>query len=123
MKARTSALIIFIAAVFVFATLSHGYHAQTTSEQERTAQQTQSGNTPDVSGSETGQQTMTNEAGTQGETPGARPGSPMQPVVIRHVGWSWLLITGLIGFVLGRLTSSRRRPYGREEDIRRNRAA
>ena len=125
MKARTSVFIIFIAAVLVLATVSRSYLAQTTSNHERTQQQNQSGHNPnynnDLSGSENGQQSMTNEAGSQGETP--RTGRPLQPVIIRHVGWSWLLISGLIGFLLGRMTIFRRRPYGRDEDIRRNRAA
>jgi hypothetical protein len=125
MKARTSVLIIFVAAVFVLATVSHGYPAQTTSGQERTDIQSQSGNNPnvtkDISGSENGQQSMTNEAGSQGETP--RTGKTLQPVIIRHVGWSWVLISGLIGFLLGRFTNSRRRPFGRDEDTRRNRVA
>jgi hypothetical protein len=34
-----------------------------------------------------------------------------------------LPISGLIGFLLGRITNFRRRPHGRDEDIRRNRAA
>jgi hypothetical protein len=126
MKARTSVLIILITmtAVFLLATVSHGYPAQTTPDQGRTVQQNQSGNNSnlnkDLSGSENGQQSTTNEAGAQGETP--RTGRPLQPVIIRHVGWSWLLIAGLIGYLLGRM-SPRRRPYGRDEDIRRNRAA
>ena len=125
MKARTSVLIIFIAAVFVLATVSHGYGARTTSGQERTEQQNQSGNNPnynnDLSGSQNGQQTMPNEAGSQDARP--RTGRPLQPVIIRHIGWSWMLISGLIGFLLGRVTNFRRRPYGRDEDIGRNRAA
>ena len=124
MKSRTSLLIIFIAAVFILATVSHGYPARTTSGQERTEQQNPSGNNPnynnDPSGLQNGQQGMTNEGGSQAET--SRPRT-LQPVIIRHVGWSWLLITGLIGFVLGRATRSRRRPYGTDEDVRRNRAA
>jgi hypothetical protein len=115
MKARTSVLIILIAAIFVLGSVSHGYAAQTA--------QNQSGNNPNYNsaGSQAGQTNMTNDPGAQGETPGSS--NPMQPVIIRHVGWSWLLISGLIGFVLGRATSIRRRPYGRDEDIRRNRAA
>jgi hypothetical protein len=120
MKVRTSLLIIFVAAIFVFATASHGYAAQTTAGQERTDMQNQSGNNPNTYGSDTGQQNMPNEAATQGETP--RRAQTLQPTVIRHIGWSWLLITGLIGFFLGRLTSYRRRPYDRGED-RRNRVA
>jgi uncharacterized membrane protein len=84
MKARTSALIVFVAALFVLATASHGYLAQN-------------------------------------ETP--RIGNLQHPVIVQHVGWSWLLISGLIGFLLGRLTNSRRRAHIRDEDIRRNRAA
>jgi hypothetical protein len=103
MKARTSLLIVFVAAVFVLATVSHAYATQTPPNQERTDKPN-----------------MTNDAGAQGET--SRIGNTQQPVVIRHVGWSWLLISGLIGFVLGRVTS-RRRPYSRDEDIRRNRTA
>jgi hypothetical protein len=125
MRARTSLLIVFVAAVFVLATVSHAYPAQTTSDQERTGKQNQSGNNPnfnnDLSGSENGQKSMTNEAGSQGETP--RVGNTGQPVIIRHVGWSWLLISGLIGYLLGRITNFRRRPDTRNEDIRRNRAA
>src|SRR5262252_6728602 len=98
MKPRTSVLIIFIAAVFVLATVSRGYPARTTSGQERTEQQTQSGNNPnynnELSGSQNGQQSTPNEAASQGETP--RTGRPLQPVIIRHVGWSWMLISGLI---------------------------
>ena len=125
MKARTTGLIVLVAAVFVLAVVSHAYPAQTTSKQERTDKQDQSGNDPnfnnDLSGSENGQNSMTNEAGFQGET--SRAGRPLQPIIIRHVGWSWLLISGLIGFLLGRITKFRRRPHGRDEDIRRNRAA
>jgi hypothetical protein len=125
MKARTSVLIVFIAAVLVLVTVSRGYPAQTTSDQERTGTQSQSGNNPnfnnDLSGSQNRQQSMTNEAGSQAETP--RVGNTGQPVIIRHVGWSWLFISGLIGYLLGRMTNGRRRPYGRDEDIRRNRAA
>ena len=125
MKPRTSVLIIFIAAVFVLATVSRAYPARTTSGQERTEQQTQSGNNPnynnELSGSQNGQQSTPNEAASQGETP--RTGRPLQPVIIRHVGWSWLLISGLIGFLLGRMTNLRRRPHDRDEGIRRNRAA
>ena len=125
MKARTTVLIVLIAAVFVLASVSHGYPAQTTPDQERADKQNQSGNNPnfnnDLSGSGNGQKSMTNEVGFQGETPPVP--KTLQPVIIRHVGWSWLLISGLIGFVLGRLTNVRRRPYGRDEDIRRNRAA
>jgi hypothetical protein len=104
MKARTSVFIIFIfiAAVFVLGTVSHAYSAQTTSGQGLTSQN-QSGN-----------------ADVQNERPNT--GRPLQPVIIRHVGWSWLFISGLIGFLLGRFTH-RTRPYGRDEDIRRNRAA
>ena len=125
MKARTSVLIVFIAAVLVLVTVSRGYPAQTTSDQERTGTQNQSGNNPnfnnDLSGSQNGQKSMTNEARSQAETP--RVGNTGQPVIIRHVGWSWLLISGLIGYLLGRMTNGRRRPYGRDEDIRRNRVA
>ena len=125
MRARTSLFIVFVAAVFVLATVSHGYPAQTTSDQERTGKQNQSGNNPnfnnDLSGSENAQNGMTNESGSQGETP--RVGNTGRPVIIRHVGWSWLLISGLIGFLLGRMTNLRRRPHDRDEDIRRNRAA
>jgi hypothetical protein len=103
MKARTSLLIVFVAAVFVLATVSRGYATQTPSNQERTDKPS-----------------MTNDAGAQGETP--RVGNTQQPVVVKHIGWSWLLITGLIGFVLGRITT-RRRPYRRDEDIRRDRTA
>ena len=83
--------------------VSRGYAAQTPSNQERTDKPS-----------------MSNNAGAQGETP--RIGNTQQPVVVKHVGWSWLLITGLIGFVLGRLTAQRR-PYRRDEDIRRDRTA
>ena len=125
MRARTSLLIVFVAAVFVLVTVSRGYPAQSTSDQERTGKQNQSGNNPnlnkDLSGSESGQKSMTNEAGSQGETP--RVGNTGQPVIIRHVGWSWLIISGLIGYLLGRMTNARRRPDTRNEDIRRNRAA
>jgi hypothetical protein len=119
MKARTSVLIVFVAAVFVLATVSHGYAAQTTSSQERSVQQNQPGNT-DLSGSENGQNSVTNEAGSQAQTPPI--GNTGRPVVVKHVGWSWLLITGLIGYLLGRITS-RRRPYRTGEDIRRDRVA
>jgi hypothetical protein len=123
MKARTSVFVIFIAAIFVLATVSYAHSAQITPDQER-IQQNQSGNNPNsnnaLSGSENGQNSMTNEAGPQDERP--RTGRPLQPTIIRHVGWSWLLISGLIGFLLGRFTN-RRPPYGRDEDIRRNRAA
>ena len=120
MKARTSVLIVFVAAVFVLATVSHGCQsARTTSQQERTDRQNQSANNPNYSNAENGQ-SVTNEAGAQGETP--RIGNTGQPVVVRHVGWSWLLITGLIGYLLGRITS-RRRPYRTDEDIRRDRVA
>jgi hypothetical protein len=115
MKARTSVFIIFIATLFVLATVSHGYSAQTSSGQERTGQQNQ----PNVL--QSGQQGMTNEASSQGERPNT--GSPLQPTVVKHIGWSWMIISGLIGFVLGRLTTGRRRPYGRDEDVRRNRVA
>jgi hypothetical protein len=81
MKARTTLLIVLIAAVFVLATISMGF---------------------------------------QGETP---PVKTLQPVIIRHIGWGWLLISGLIGFLLGRITNFRRRRRGGEEDTRRNRAA
>jgi hypothetical protein len=125
MRARTSLLIVFVAAVFVLATVSCGYPAQTTSDQERTGKQNQLGDNPnfnnDLSGSENAQKSMTNEADSQGETP--RVGNTGQPVIIRHVGWSWLLISGLIGYLLGRMTNARRRPDTRNEDIRRNRAA
>src|SRR5262245_8955389 len=125
MKARTSVLIIFVAAVFVLATVSHGYPAQTTSGQERTDKQNQSGNNPsfnnDLPGSENGQKSITNEAAFQDQTPPVA--NPLRPVIIRHVGWSWLIISGLIGFLLGRMTNLRRRPHDRDEDIRRNRAA
>jgi hypothetical protein len=61
--------------------------AQITPDQER-IQQTQSGNNPnsnnDLSGSENGQNSMTNEAGPQDERP--RTGRPLQPTIIRHVG-------------------------------------
>jgi hypothetical protein len=124
MKARTSVFIIFIVAVFVLVTVPQGYSAQTSSALER-AQQNQPGNNPDynndLSGSQNGQPGMTNEAGSQGERPDF--GRPLQPTVVKHIGWSWMLISGLIGFVLGRLTTGRRRPYGRDEDIRRNRVA
>jgi len=125
MKARTSVLIIFVASVFVLATVSHGYPAQITSGQERPDKQNQPGNNPninnDLSGSENGQKGMTNEAGSQGETP--RVAKTLQPVIIRHIGWGWLIISGLIGFLLGRITNFRKRSYGRDEDIPRNRAA
>jgi hypothetical protein len=125
MRARTSLLIVFVAAVFVLATVSRGYPAQTTTEQERTGKQDQLGNNPnfnnDLSSSENAQNGMTNESGSQGETP--RVGNTGRPVIIRHVGWSWLLISGLIGYLLGRsITNLRRRPDTRN-DIRRNRAA
>src|SRR5215475_769665 len=123
MKARTSVLIIFVAALLVLARISQGYPAQTTPDQERAAQQNQSGNNPnlnnDGSGSENGQKA--NEAGSQCETP--RLGNTGRPVVIRHAGWSWVLIGGLAGFLVGRITKFRRRPYGRGGDIDRNRAA
>lgn len=119
MKGRTTVLIVFVAAVLVFATVSHGYPAQTTTDM-----QNQVGNNPnfnnDLSGSENGQNNMTNEPGSQAERP--RVGSPAQPIIIRHVGWSWLLISGLIGYLLGRMTTPRR-PRGGSEDIYRNRAA
>jgi hypothetical protein len=125
MKTRTSVLIVFVAAVFALATVSHGYPAQTTSDYERTNRQNQSGNNPnlnsDLSGSQNGQNSMTNEEGSQGVRP--RVGNTGQPVIIRHIGWSWLVIAGLIGYLVGRMTNSRRRPYGRDEDIRRNRVA
>ena len=125
MTARTSVLIIFIAALFAVATVSHGYSAQTSLSQERAEQQNQPGNNPnynnDLSGSQNVQQPMTSQAGSQGERPDF--GRPLQPTVVKHIGWSWMLISGLIGFVLGRLTTGRRRPYTRDEDIRRNRVA
>src|SRR5262245_20590117 len=125
MRARTIVLIVLVAAVFVLATVSHGYAAQITPDQQRTDKQKQLGNNPnfnnDPSGSENTQKSMTNEAGSQSETP--RTGGPKQPIIIKRIGWSWLLISGLIGYLLGRITSFRRRPYGRDEDIRRNRAA
>src|SRR5262245_48364349 len=122
MKARTNLLIVFVGAIFVLATVSHGYAAQTPSGQGRTDQQNQSGNNPNVSpsGPENQQKSMTNDAGSQGETP--RTGNTQQPIIIRHVGWSWLLISGLIGFVIGRLTTPRG-PYRRDQDIRRDRTA
>jgi len=113
MKARTNLLIVFVAAVFVLATVSHGYPAQTTSNQERN----QPGNNPNFNNDPSGSE---NEAVAQGETP--RVGNLQHPVIVRPVGWSWLLISGLIGYLLGRITT-RRRTYGRDEDARRNRAA
>ena len=120
MKARTGLSIVFVTAVFVLAMVLHGCHsAQTTSQQGRTDSQNQSGNNPNYSNAENGQN-VTNDAGSQGETP--RIGNTGRPVIVKHVGWSWLLITGLIGYLLGRITS-RRRPYRPGEDIRRDRAA
>ena len=111
MKARTSVLIVFVAAIFVLATVSHAYAAQTTTEQERAAQRNQVG----------GQTNPQNDAGAQGETP--RMGNLQTPVIVKHVGWSWLFVTGLIGYLLGRITSRPRHLQGRDEDIRRDRTA
>jgi len=120
MRGRTRLLIVAVSTLLVLATVSHGHASQNTSDQQRTYGQGQSGNNPnDLSVSEN-QNNTTNEAGAQGETP--RVGNPHQPIIIRHVGWSWLLISGLIGYLLGRLTSYQRRPYGRDQD-RRDRAA
>src|SRR5262245_59776674 len=117
MKVRTNLLIVFVAAVFVLATVSHGFAVQ-----QPTYQQNQSGNNSNsnnyLSGSENAQKSMTNQAGSRDVPPPTQ-----RPVFIRHVGWSWLLISGLIGFLLGRATNPRRRPHGTDEDIRRNRAA
>ena len=120
MRAKTRVL-VFVAAVFVLATILEGYAAQMTSDQQRTYEQKQSGNNPN-SNSELaalveGQESTTNEV------PQAQRPTPLRPVIIRQIGWSWLLISGLIGFLLGRLTTSRRRAYRRDEDIRRDRAA
>jgi hypothetical protein len=116
MKARTSLLIVLVSAVFVLATVSRGYAAQTTS-QERTDTQNQSRDNPNYSQNEQ----QPNEAGAQGETP--RIGNLQQPVIVRHVGWGWLRITGVLGYLIGRVTTTRRRPYGRDEGIGRDRVA
>src|SRR5262245_20153426 len=102
---RTGLLIFLVAAVFVLAAVSRGFAAQITSEQQRTYQQNQLGNNSnfnnDLSGSENAQKSMTNQAGSQDVAPPTQ-----RPVIIKQVGWSWLLISGLIGFFLGRITNS-----------------
>src|SRR5215510_7310594 len=101
MQTRTSLLIVLVSAVFVLATVSHGFAAQITPDEQRTYQQNQLGNNSnfnnDLSGSENARKSMTNQAASQ-DVPSPTP----RPVIIKQVGWSWLLISGLIGFLLGR---------------------
>ena len=117
MKARTNLLIVFVTAVFVLAAVSHGCASEKSAYQENQPGNNSNMNT-DPSGSENAQKSMTNQVGSQDVPPPTQ-----RPVIIRDVGWSWLLISGLIGFLLGRVTNSRRRRYGTAEDIRRDRAA
>src|SRR5262245_25228894 len=116
MRARTTLLIVFVAGIFVFATVSHGVAAQTTSEQQPTYQQNQPGNNPAVSPN-----AAPGAAPQSDITPGV--GNTQPPVARRQVGWGWLILGLVIGFALGAVTMGPRRRYTTSEDIRRDRAA
>jgi hypothetical protein len=142
MRARTTLFIVFLAVVFVFATVSHGFAAQTSSEQQpgyqqnQQNQQNQPGNNSnfsnDLSNSANPQRDRTpNSAAAPGVAPGATPqsditpgiGNTEQPVARRQVGWGWLLLGLVIGFAIGAVTMGPRRRYPTDEDIRRDRVA
>jgi hypothetical protein len=141
MRARTTLFIVILATVFVFAGLSHGFAAQSSSEQQPGYQQNQANpqNQPgnnsnfsnDLSNSANPQQQTTpNSAASPSAAPGPAPqsditpgvGNTEQPVARRGVGWGWLLLGLVIGFALGAVTMGPRRRYP-GEDIRRDRVA
>lgn len=141
MRARTTLFIVFLATVFVFASLSYGFAAQTSSEQQPGYQQNQANpqNQPgnnsnfsnDLSKSANPQrETTPNSAASPSAAPEAAPqsdispgvGNTEQPVARRQVGWGWLLLGLVIGFAIGAVTMGSRRRYP-GEDIRRNRVA
>jgi len=110
MRARSTLLIVFLAAVFVLAPVSHGFAAQTAPEQQPGYQQTQQnqpGNNSNFSND------LANSANPQmNETPNAA-GS---------FSWGSLLLGAVIGFAIGAVTMGPRRRYT-AVDIRRDRAA
>jgi hypothetical protein len=126
MRARTTSFIVFLAGIFVFAMVSHGFAAQASSEQQRAYQQNPS--TPQNSPGN-------NSNPNQAVTPGAAPtptlpgdiqpgvGNTAPPVARRHVPWGWLLLGIAMGFVIGVAASPRRPQRGTVEDIRRDRVA
>ena len=141
MRARTTLFIVFLAAVFVFASLSHGFAAQASSEQQPgyqqnpANQQNQPGNNSnfsnDLSNSANPQQgTPPYSATSPSAAPGATPqsditpgvGNTQQPVARRQVGWGWLILGLVVGFAIGAVTMGPRRPYTTGED-RRDRVA
>ena len=142
MRARTTLFIVFLAAVFVFAGVSHGYAAQATSQQpsgyqeNQPAQENQPGNNSNYSND------LSNSANPQGDTtpntatspsaaPGVTPqsditpgvGNPQQPVARRGAGWGWFLLGLVVGFAIGAVTMGPRRRYTGGEDVRRDRVA
>jgi hypothetical protein len=148
MRAKTTVFIVFLAVAFVFAMVSHGFAAQTTSERqsaypqnEQVNQQNQPGNNSNFSndlstsaGTPNNPQNSTNQATSPGGAPGSTPGSDIapitpgvgntqQPVASRGVGWGWLILGLVIGFAIGAVTMGPRRRYTTAEDIRRDRAA
>ena len=142
MRARTTLFIVFLTAVFVFASLSDGFAAQASSEQQPgyqqnpANQQNQPGNNSnfsnDLSNSANPQQgTTPNSAASPGAAPGATPqsdiapgvGNTEQPVARRQVGWGWLLLGLVIGFAIGAVTMGPRRRYTTGGDSRRDRVA
>src|SRR5262245_33526701 len=141
MRARTTLFIVFLAGVLVFATFSPAVAAQASSEQQRGYQQSQQ-NSPgnnsnfsdDLSNTMNPQQGGTKPP-DQAVTPGAAPSPAPQSDVQRgvgntptrvargHVAWGWLLLGGVLGFVIGVVVATPRRPAATVEDIRRDRAA
>jgi hypothetical protein len=142
MRARTALFIVFLSAVFVFATVSHGFAAQTSPEQQPGYQQNpanpqnQPGNNSnfsnDLSNSANPQQgTTPNSTASPSVAPGPTPqsditpgvGNAEPPVARRQVGWGWLLFGLVIGFAIGALTMGPRRRYTTGGDIPRDRVA
>src|SRR5437016_13874326 len=142
MRARMTLLIVFLAAVFVLASVSHGFAAQSTSEkqpgyqQNQANQQNQPGNNSNFSNDlSNSANPQTNTTPNVAASPNAAPGAPLQsditpgigntqqPVAARHVGWGWLLLGAVIGFSIGAVTMGPRRRYTTVEDIRRDRVA
>src|SRR5262245_4238185 len=134
MRARTTLFIVFLAAVFVFATGSHGYAAQASSQQpsgyqqNQPAQENQPGNNSnfgnDLSNSANPQRDPTPDTATSpSAAPGATPQSDItpgvvntqQPVARRSGGWGWLLLGLVIGFALGAVMMGPRRRYPGED--------
>src|SRR2546428_2880798 len=108
MRARSTLLIVFLAAVFVLAPVSHGFAAQTAPEQQpgyQQNQQNQPGHNSNFSND------LSNSANPQmNETPNAAG----------LFNWGALLLCAVIGFSIGAVTKGPR-PRDTTVDIPRHR--